>query len=177
MIDHDQTLLESAKTRRDRLTAAFVYGRQTERRAVNNNLRRFTGSLVLGAVLCAGCLGTGFVLNILQTQREDKAVAAYRAAISANPITEGDGLVEDEASGYLLDTATSQLIDPRTGYVVDPSTGLATDPQGRTVDPRTGWFVDPATGYYTDPETGVTIDPATQEVVEVASDAGSDEKE
>ena len=178
MIDHDQTLLESSRTHRDRLTAAFVYGRQRERRAVNNNLRRLMGSVILGAVICAGCLGTGFVLNIIQTQREDKAVAAFRAAIAANPIQPGEGLVEDETTGYLLDTTTSELIDPRTGFVVDPDTGWATDPQGRTVDPRTGWFIDERTGHYTDPESGVTIDPETLEVVDApAEESPTDERE
>lgn len=178
MIDHDQTLLESTRTHRERLTAAFVHGAQRDRRPVNNNLRRLTGSIILGAVICAVCLGTGFVLNIIQTQREDKAVAAFRSAVAGNPIPPGDGLVEDEESGYLRDTTTSELIDPRTGFVIDPTTGWATDPQGRTVDPRTGWYVDPQTGNYTDPDTGVTIDPETLEVVDPASEqSNSDEKE
>lgn len=176
MIDHDQTLLESSRTHRDRLTAAFVYGPQRERRAVNNNLKRLTGSIILGAVICAACLGTGFVLNIIQTQREDKAIAAFRAAAAASPLQPGDGLVEDESTGYLRDTATSRLIDPRTGFVVDPSTGLATDPQGRTLDPRTGWYVDQETGYYTDPETGVTIDPKTLEVIDQPEEPASTDK-
>ncbi|KJQ54617.1 hypothetical protein [Microbacterium sp. SA39] len=190
MIDYDQTLLESTRTHRDRLTAAFVHGEQRDRRTVNNNLRRLTGSIILGAVICAACLGTGFVLNIIQTQREDKAVAAFRSAVAGNPIPPGDDLIEDEESGYLLDTATFELIDPRTGFVVDPATGWATDPQGRTVDTRTGWYVDPRTGHYTDPDTGVTIDPETLEVVDSESDqtgtdptgtgtdrTGTDEKE
>lgn len=170
MIDYDQTLLESTRTHRDRLTAAFVHGAQRDRRKVNNNLRRLTGSIILGAVICAGCLGTGFVLNIIETQREDKAIAAFRSAIASSPLQAGDGLVEDEETGYLIDTATSELIDPRTGFIVDPTTGWATDPQGRTIDPRTGWYIDPETGYYTDPETDVTIDPETLEVIESVED-------
>ncbi|KJL47708.1 hypothetical protein RS84_02507 [Microbacterium hydrocarbonoxydans] len=170
MIDYDQTLLESTRTHRERLTAAFVHGEQRNRRTVNSNLRRLTGSIVLGAVLCAACLGTGFVLNILQTQREDKAVAAYRAAIAASPLEPGERLAEDQDSGLLIDTTTGTLIDPRTGFVIDPDTGWATDPQGRIIDPRTGWFVDPETGLRTDPATGVTIDPDTLDVVDSESD-------
>ncbi|MFJ2367743.1 hypothetical protein [Microbacterium sp. NPDC087665] len=142
-----------------------MHGAQRNRRVVNSNLRRLTGSIILGAVLCAACLGTGFVLNILQTQREDKAVAAYRAAIEASPLESGEGLLEDEDSGLLIDTSTGTLIDPRTGFVIDPDTGWATDPQGRIIDPRTGWFVDVDTGLRTDPATGVTIDPDTLDVV------------
>lgn len=172
MIDYDQTLIESTRTHRARLTAAFVHGAQTERRPVNSNLKRLTGSVILGAVVCAVCLGTGFVLNILDTQKETKAISAFRQAIASNPIPEGDGLVADEASGYLRDTQTGELIDPRTGFVIDPRTGYATDPEGRTVDPRTGWFVDPATGFYTDPSSGVTIDPESLHIVDQAEEVG-----
>lgn len=172
MIDYDQVLIESARVHRDRLSAAFVHGVQTERRPVNNNLRRLTGSVILGAVLCAVCLGTGFVLHTLQAQKETAAIAAFRQAIAANPIPAGDKLVRDKNTGYLLDTRTQQLIDPRTGFVVNPTTGLATDHQGRTIDPRTGWFVDPATGNFTDPATGVTIDPKTLQVVDPPKNEG-----
>lgn len=166
MIDYDQILIESTRTHRERLSAAFVYGEQTNRRPVNNNLRRFTGSVICGAVACAIFLGTGFVLNILRTQDETEAIAAFRAAVAANPIPAGNGLVEDEPTGFLRNTQTGELIDPRTGFVVDPATGLATDPEGRSVDPRTGWYVDEETGNYTDPESGLTIDPDTLQVVE-----------
>ncbi|WP_036923126.1 hypothetical protein [Propionicicella superfundia] len=172
MIDYDQTLIESTRTHRDRLNAAFVHGAQTDRRPVNTNLKRLTGSVILGAVACAVCLGTGFVLNTIQTQKETAAITAFRQVIAANPIRPGDGLVEDEATGYLRETRTGRLIDPRTGFVVDPATGLATDPEGRTVDPRTSWYVDPATGYYTDPATGITIDPDTLDVVDAAEKEG-----
>jgi hypothetical protein len=176
MIDYDQILIESSRVHRDRLNAAFVHGEQADRRPVNNNLRRLMGSVILGAVVCAVCLGTGFVLNILQTQKETAALTSFRQAIASNPIPEGDGLVRDESTGYLFDTNTQRLIDPRTGFVVDPVTGLATDKQGRTVDPRTGWFVDPATGNYTDPNSGITIDPETLQVVDpAAADPATDE--
>ncbi len=166
MIDYEQTLIESTRTHRVRLAAAFVHGAQDDRRPVNTNVRRFTGSVVLAAVVCAGCLGTSFVLDILQTQRENTAISAYQQAIAANPIEPGDGLVEDEPTGYLRNEATGELIDPKTGFVVDPETGLATDPEGRTVDPRTGWFVDVETGYFTDPASGLTINPETLKVVD-----------
>lgn len=171
MIDYDQTLLESTRTHRVRLTAAFVHGGQRDRRPVNSNLRRLTGSVVLAAVACGVCLGTGFVLHTLQTQREDAAITAFRSAIAASPLQPGEGLTADEQSGYLRDDRTGDLIDPRTGFVIDPVTGWAIDPQGRTIDPRTGWFIDPESGYLTDPDSGVTIDPNTQQVVDVGQDS------
>lgn len=168
MIDYDQILIDSTRTHRNRLSAAFIHGTQRDRRPVNNNLRRFTGSVILGAVACAACLATGFVLSVLQTQRETQAISAFRQVTAANPIQAGKGLVEDKDSGYLKETETGRLIDPRTGFSINPDTGLATDPQGRTVDPRTGWFIDPVTGYFTDPATGIMIDPRTAQVVDAA---------
>lgn len=168
MIDYDKALLESVTTHRGRLAAAFVHGEQRDRRPVNNNLRRLMGSVILAAVACAACLGTGFVLNIIQTQKETTAITAYRQAIASSPIQPGNGLTEDEGTGLLRDRRSGAFIDPKTGFEVDPKTGWATDPQGRKVDIRTGWFVDPATGNFTDPASGLTIDPDTLTVVDPA---------
>ncbi len=170
MIDYDRALLDSVRTHRDRLAAAFVHGAQRRRHPVNSNVRRLMGSVILAAVACAACLGTGFVLNIISTQKETAAITAFRQAMAGNPIPESETLVRDEKTGFLRDARNGRLIDPRTGFVVDEATGLATDPQGRTVDPRTGWYVDARTGHYTDPASGITIDPATLEVVEQGQD-------
>lgn len=166
MTDADRTLIESTKTHRSRLVSAFVHGSRERRHAFNNNAKRIIGSVVVAAVACAGCLGTAFVMNLLQTQKEDKALAAFRSALQSNPIPESDELPLDEDTGFLRDRETGGLIDPRTGFPVDPSTLLATDPQGRTIDPRIGWYYDEETGNYTDPESGLTIDPDTLKVVD-----------
>lgn len=165
MIDHDKTLISTTRTRRNRLAAAVAYGTGT-RRPVNTNVKRFIGSVVLAAVAGVGCLGFSFVINLLDSQKEEEAIASYREAIASAPIEPGNGFREDEDTGFLVNSDTGEIIDPKTGWEIDPETGMATDPQGRTVDPRTNWYVDLETGYYTDPETGVTIDPDTQQVVE-----------
>jgi hypothetical protein len=165
-MQQDKIVIETTRTHRSRLASALAFGPLGRRRPVNSNLRRLLGSVVLAAVVCVGCLGFSFVVNLLTTQREDAAVASFQQARSTNPIPPSDTLVEDEETGFLRDTETGELIDPRTGFVVDPDTLLATAPDGRTVDPRTGWYLDPSTGYYTDPESGITIDPDTLQVVD-----------
>ena len=166
MTEFDRTLIETTRTHRERLAAAFIHGHQIERHKVNTNLYRILGSVILAAVVCVACLGTSFVLGILERQKQEKVVSAFMAARQSNPLQPGNGLSEDEATKLLLNTETGEYIDPRTGFRVDPETLLATDPQGRTIDIRLGWYYDPTTGYYTDPVSGLSIDPKTLTVVE-----------
>lgn len=165
MSDFDRTLIETTRTHRERLTAAFVYGRLTARQRVRTNLRRVLGSSIIAAVACIACLATGFVVDTLERQRNEQAVKAFQSAAAANPIKPSATLVEDQATGFLVNQQTGQYIDPQTGFIVDPATMLATDPQGNLIDTRIDWFYDPATGYYTDPASGITIDPKTLTVV------------
>ncbi|MGW6130201.1 hypothetical protein ACWFNE_09260 [Cellulomonas sp. NPDC055163] len=166
MNDPDRTLIETTRTHRDRLASALSFGALDRRRPVNTNLRRFVGSVVLAAVAGVGCLTFSLVVHLLDDRRQDQALAAFRAALSANPIQPTDQMPEDPLTGFLEDPASEDLVDPQTGFVVDRETGLARDPEGNTIDPRIDWYLDPATGYYTDPATGVTIDPRTLQVVE-----------
>ncbi|MDO5619470.1 hypothetical protein [Kocuria sp.] len=166
MSDSDQILIETTKVHRRRLQSALAYGPMPTRKVVKNNIGRFLGSAILAAVMCIGCLATGYVLNILESQRNEKALTAFRNAAEANPIQPGNGLREDEATGLLVDENTGEYIDPQTGFTVDPETKLATDPEGRTIDIRLNWYYDSSTGYYTDPASGITVDPQTLTVVE-----------
>lgn len=59
--DSDAILLESVRVHRARMRASFLHGDLRARRATNDNVRRFVGSVVLAAVLCAGCAGYSFV--------------------------------------------------------------------------------------------------------------------
>lgn len=59
--DHDRQLLESVATRRERLRAAFLHGDLGARRETPDNVKRFVTSVVLGAVVSAGCAGFAFV--------------------------------------------------------------------------------------------------------------------
>lgn len=64
----DSILLESVATHRRRLRQAFVLGRLADRRLVNDNVKRFIGSVVLAAVVGVGCLGYSFVTDALAQQ-------------------------------------------------------------------------------------------------------------
>jgi hypothetical protein len=70
----DAVLLEAVRTHRARLRGAFLLGELAERREVNDNVKRMIGSLVLAAVVCAGCVGTALVLHALATQQTTSSV-------------------------------------------------------------------------------------------------------
>ncbi|MCW3156889.1 OCRE domain-containing protein [Micropruina sonneratiae] len=161
----EQILIETSRTHRQRLGSALAFGELPDRRRANNNAKRAVGSIVAAAVACAACVGTSFVVDLLGRQKQEQAVASFRAALAANPLKPGGDWVEDERTGFLRNRRTKVLVDPQTGYVVDPRTGLSRDPDGRLIDPRIDWYIDPETGYYTDPATGLTIDPRTQQIV------------
>lgn len=166
MSDTDRTLIETTRAHRERMLGALSYGPQTERQTVRTNVGRMLGSVILGAVVCCACLGTSFVVNLLQDRKQQEAISAFQAAAAANPVQPGGTVVKDETTGFLVDLATGQYTDPRTGFVVDPATGYATDPDGKLIDTRLGWYIDPVTGYYTNPTSDITIDPQTLTVVE-----------
>lgn len=71
--DRDVVLLETVRTHRARLLAAFLFGDLEERRVVNDNRKRVIGSMVLAAVVCAGCVGFSFVTTLLAEQAAERA--------------------------------------------------------------------------------------------------------
>lgn len=83
MPNNDAILLESVKTHRARLRGAFLIGELAERRDVNDNARRLIGSMVLAAVICAGCVGTSFVLNALASQPSTSTSSSIPSSSSA----------------------------------------------------------------------------------------------
>jgi hypothetical protein len=71
--NRDAILLETVRTHRDRLLAAFLFGELGERRTANDNVKRLIGGIVLGAVACAACVGVSFVSNLLAEQAAAQA--------------------------------------------------------------------------------------------------------
>ncbi len=70
--EYDAQLLESVVVRRARLREAFLWGQSRRRLATVDNLKRFAISVVVAAVVCAGCVGWSFLQDMLaerQTQR------------------------------------------------------------------------------------------------------------
>jgi hypothetical protein len=164
MSQTDRTLLDGARVRRERLSAALVHGPLTARRKTPSPVRRFAVSLVLATVAGVGCVGYSLVTHLLEERRQTQALDSLRTALAANPAPPA-GMRVDEDTG-LWANARGDLFDPRTGFPIDEDTGLAKDPQGRLVDVRTGWYADPDTGHLTDPESGTRIDPRTMSVLE-----------
>ncbi|MCU1445009.1 hypothetical protein [Cryobacterium sp.] len=86
--DYDVVLLETVKTHRARLQAAFLFGELSERRATTDNMRRFLAGVILAAVACAACVGTSFVIDLLA---QKAAADAEKTSMSA-PLVPGSAL-------------------------------------------------------------------------------------
>jgi hypothetical protein len=77
--DYDTQLLESVAVRRQRLADALLHGSlRARRKASNNNLRRAVAGAVLGAVLCAGCIGWSFLQDQLDEQAATRVLPVAR---------------------------------------------------------------------------------------------------
>jgi hypothetical protein len=81
----DAVLLETVRTHRARLLAAFLFGELAERRVVNENIKRLLGSVVLAAVACAGCVGFALVTSLLASQAAQKAAQARQTGGGTTP--------------------------------------------------------------------------------------------
>jgi hypothetical protein len=77
----DRALIEEARTQRMRLGSALLHGRVDERRTVNDNIRRFVGSLIVAALACAVCVGISFVSDLLEKQAEEKKAQEQQSAL------------------------------------------------------------------------------------------------
>ena len=63
--DRDTVLVETVRTRRSRLRAAFLRGELARRRIPDENLRRFAVGVVVAAFACVGCLGYAAVAAVV----------------------------------------------------------------------------------------------------------------
>jgi hypothetical protein len=83
--NRDAVLLETVRTHRARLLAAFLFGELAERRVVNENIKRLLGSVVLAAVACAGCVGFALVTSLIASQAAQKASQARQTGAGSTP--------------------------------------------------------------------------------------------
>lgn len=81
----DTTIIEAARTQRMRLGSALLYGRLDERRTVNDNIKRFIGSVIVAALACAVCVGISFVSDLLATQAAEKAAQEQAQSMQIAP--------------------------------------------------------------------------------------------
>lgn len=71
----DQALLEAVAIHRERLHGAFLQGQGAARRPVVPVLRRLVVSVVVAAVVCAGCVGVSFVRSMLANNAAQQATS------------------------------------------------------------------------------------------------------
>lgn len=77
----DRVLMEGARIQRTRLAAALLFGRIDERRTVNDNMRRLMASIIVAAIVCAGCVGVSYISKVLADQAaQSQTVGSWPAA-------------------------------------------------------------------------------------------------
>lgn len=67
-IDYDHQILESTSVRRARLTKSFLFGAERTRRLFDEGLKFLLISTIIGAVICAGCVGYSFIIDLFANQ-------------------------------------------------------------------------------------------------------------
>lgn len=68
MIDYDQQILESVSVRRTRLLKALLFGGERTRRKYDDGMKMLLISAVIGAIICAGCVGYSFIIDLFAQQ-------------------------------------------------------------------------------------------------------------
>lgn len=71
MIDYDQQILESVSVRRDRLLKAMLFGAERTRRKYDDGTKLLLISAVIAAIICAGCVGYSFIINLFSQQENN----------------------------------------------------------------------------------------------------------
>ncbi|EYR61926.1 hypothetical protein N866_14130 [Actinotalea ferrariae CF5-4] len=83
----DAVLLESVRVHRARLRAAFVHGELRARRTTTDNVKRLVGSVVVAAVVCAGCAGYSFFQANAGAARPGATAPTTTADATSTPTT------------------------------------------------------------------------------------------
>jgi hypothetical protein len=135
--NRDTILLETVRTHRARLLAAFLFGELPERRLSNDNVKRLIGSIVLAAVVCTGCVGFSLITSVLARQAAARAASQAKGpvvtGISDQPYaadyfdrTSRRGWGSAELGGRWITTG------PDEGYAVRGGFGVMDVPAGRS---------------------------------------------
>jgi hypothetical protein len=77
--DLDEQLLEQVGVRRRRLLDAVLWGRDRAQLAVPDNLTRFFVSVVVAALVCAGCVGWSFAKDALERANQNRQASTVSA--------------------------------------------------------------------------------------------------
>lgn len=80
----DEQLLEAAGVRRRRLLDALAWGVGRRQLVTPDNMTRFLVSVVVAALICAGCVGFSFAKDALQKARANQG-GGFSSSASATP--------------------------------------------------------------------------------------------
>jgi len=69
----DDVRLESVTAHRKRLRQALLLGHTDQRRDIDDGIGSVVASVVVGAVVCAGCVGYSFVTHLLAQAQASSA--------------------------------------------------------------------------------------------------------
>lgn len=78
--DYDRQLLESVAVRRRRLRDAMLFGSLSTRRTFPEQLGKTVASLVVAAVLAAGCVGWAYLQHQVLPQQNEPATPSTTTA-------------------------------------------------------------------------------------------------
>lgn len=70
MVDYDEQVLESVSVRRQRLVLTLLYGGERRRRRYDTGVKFALISLIIAAVICAGCVGYSFIVDLFAQQQQ-----------------------------------------------------------------------------------------------------------
>jgi len=73
--DYDQQILESVSVRRDRLLKSLLFGAERTRRTYSDGAKLLLIGIVIAAIVCAGCIGYSFVVDLFAQQQDRTGLA------------------------------------------------------------------------------------------------------
>lgn len=83
-MDFDAQLIESVEVRRNRLTAAFLFGANPTERRWRERTRVLVYGVVTAALACALCVAISFVVMVITNWQDERAEREQRQSQSLN---------------------------------------------------------------------------------------------
>ncbi|MCO1337318.1 hypothetical protein BJH93_00155 [Kocuria polaris] len=80
--DYDQQILESVSVRRDRLLKSLLFGAERTRRTYSDGAKLLLIGIVIAAIVCAGCIGYSFVVDLFAQQQNRTGLALPAAGLA-----------------------------------------------------------------------------------------------
>jgi hypothetical protein len=68
--EYNSQVIESVSVRRQRLRDAVLFGADRARQGIDEGVGKFFASVVLAALICAGCIGWSFIDRELAKEKQ-----------------------------------------------------------------------------------------------------------